>query len=212
MLFPGDLQSILPTLHRITVHGPWTRALGYHLLQGPPPGTPLGNRPQPLWPGGAPLMGARFTPRGTFGSIYLASDAITALLEATVVLQHPHAPGFTLRTYPWTVFAVDGVVTDILDLSEPTVWPSLNTSLQELTGDWAYGQDQFLLGRGPLPPTQVLGQAAYNSGVIAGLKYPSAKNVGKGEGLVVFSDRLVPGGPSQLEVYDPNQLLKDRRP
>jgi hypothetical protein len=142
----------------------------------------------------------------------LASDAVTALLEATAVLQHANAPAFTLRTYPWTVFAVDSVVTDVLDLCDSNGWTSLGTSLQELTGDWAYGQDQYLLGHGPLPPTQVLGQAAYNCGVIAGMKYPSAKNLGKGEGFVVFSDRLVAGGPSHLEVYDPHQLLKDRRP
>lgn len=125
-------------------------------------------------------MGARFTPRGAFGSIYLASDPVTALLETTAVFQHSHAPAFTLRTYPWTVFAVDGVVANIVDLTDPNVWPSLGTNLQELTGDWAYGQEQYLLGHGPLPPTQMLGQAAYNGGVIAGMKYPSAKNMGKG--------------------------------
>jgi len=58
----------------------------------------------------------------------------------------------------------------------------------------------------------VLGQATYNCGVITGIKYPSAKNLGKGEGFVVFSDRLVVGGPSHLEVYDPYLWLKDRRP
>lgn len=212
MLSAGQLQSALPSLPLTPVHGLWTRAVGYHLLHGPPPGAPPGSRPRPLWPGGASLAGARFTPRGAFGSIYLASDPVTALLEVTAVLQHSHAPAFTLRTYPWTVFAVDGVVTNILDLTDPNVWPSLGTNLQELTGDWAYGQDQHLLGRGPLPPTQLLGQAVYNGGVIAGMKYPSAKNVGRGEGLVVFSDRLVVGGPSHLAVYDPHRLLEDRLP
>ena len=112
-MFAGaQLQTVLPSLPRTRVHGLWTRAIGYHLLQQAPPGAAPGSPPEPLWPGGAPLIGARFTPRGAFASIYLASDAVTALLEVTAVVQHANAPAFTLRTFPWTVVAIDGVVAD----------------------------------------------------------------------------------------------------
>ena len=186
--------------------------MGYHLLQDPPPGAPAGSPPQPLWPGGAAVNGARFTPKGGFGSIYLASDPVTALKEVLAVFQHPHVPSFTMRTYPWTLFAVDGVLTEILDLSDSNNHVTLGTSLQELTGDWAYLQDQFLKGVGPLPPTQVLGQAAYDCGAILGLKYVAAKNVAEGVGFVVFADRLAAKPPSYLEVYDPHENLRERRP
>ena len=35
------------------------------------------------------LHGARFTPKGSFSSIYLASDPITALMEIVSVFDHP---------------------------------------------------------------------------------------------------------------------------
>lgn len=88
-----------------------------------------------------------------------------------------------------------GVVTDVLDLCNPAHQAALGTSIQELTGNWAVP--------GPLPPpTQVLGRAAFDSKVIAGLQYPSAKSAA-GINLVVFRDRLVPGGSSWLEVGPP---------
>jgi len=36
------------------------------------------------------LHGARFTPKGSFSSIYLASDPITALMEIVSVFDHPN--------------------------------------------------------------------------------------------------------------------------
>lgn len=211
MFSPRRLQAALPTLPRVTVHGLWTRVVALQHI-AIPPGTPSGALRDPLWPGGAPIGGARFTPKGTFGSIYLASDPVTALMEVTSVFQHRYAPAFTIATPPWVLFGVDGVVTEILDLCDSRVWPLLDTSFQELTGDWAYSQAEYQKGRGQLPPTQVLGQAAYDSVVITGLKYPSAKHPTFGSCLVVFADRLVRGGPSFLQTYDPNQILKGTRP
>ena len=142
----------------------------------------------------------------------MASDPITALREVVAVIEHPHAPPFTMRTHPWTVFAVDGVVADVIDLRNDEVQDALGTNLQELTGDWAYLQEEFLAGLGPMPPTQILGQAAYNCSVVRGLQYTPAKNVGRASALVVFADRLAPSDPSHLEVYDPHEMLQDRRP
>jgi len=207
-----QLEEILPTLLRSTLHGPWSRAVGYHLLLRPPPGAPIDSPPQPLWPGGAPRTGARFTPRGGFGSIYLASDPITALKEVLAVIQHPHAPPFTIRTHPWTVFAVDGILTDVIDLRDSEIQAALGTNLQELTGDWAYLQEEFLTGLGPIPPTQILGQAAFNCRAVRGLQYAPAKNVGGASAVVVFADRLARPDPSYLEVYDPHEMLHDRHP
>jgi hypothetical protein len=42
--------------------------VGYHHLLGPPPG--LTGPPQPLWGGAAKLVGARFTPVGSFESVF----------------------------------------------------------------------------------------------------------------------------------------------
>jgi hypothetical protein len=133
-------------------------------------------------------------------------------MEVTLVLQVSSAAPFTVATPPWVVFAVDGVITEVLDLCDPQMWSPLSTTLQELTGDWAYSQQEYLRGRGPLPATQLLGQAAYDSGQITGLRYPSAKRPNAGNCLVVFADRLVGGGKSYLEVYDPSLVLQGRVP
>lgn len=111
------------------------------------------------------------------------------------------------RTHPWTVFAVDGVLYDILDITDDAVQSALGTTLAELTGDWAYTQSL-----GKVPPTQLLGQAAYDSNSIVGLQYPSVKNLGKGTGFVVFADRLPANPPSFLDVYDPYLNVSQRLP
>jgi hypothetical protein len=83
------LRKVLLTLPRITIHGLWSRAIGFDLLKGAPPGAPVGSSPQPLWPGGSALSGARFTPKGGFNSLYLADDPVTALHEVVSVFTPP---------------------------------------------------------------------------------------------------------------------------
>lgn len=179
--------------------------MGYHLLQGPPPGDVGG--PQPLWPGGASRNGARFTPKGEFGSIYLASEPVTALKEVVAFFDGIGS----IRTRPWVVFAVEGFLESVLDLTDPTVQRRLGTSVAELTGDWRFSQDLYLSGKGSLPPTQLLGKVAYETGRFVAIKFHSAKNVRDGWGYAVFADRLTPGA-SFLEVYDPHELIRQRLP
>jgi RES domain-containing protein len=142
----------------------------------------------------------------------VASDPITALDEVGAILDLPSVPPSTLRTPPWTVFAVEGFLQKVLDLTDPRLQGRLGTSLSELTGDWRYSQALYLKGEAPLPPTQLLGQIAYETGAIVGMKYHSAKNTGKGTAVVVFSDRLVESRASFLEVYDPYELIRQRLP
>jgi hypothetical protein len=184
--------------------------LGYHLLQGPPPGS--AGPPQPLWPGGPILNGARFNLKGSFGGVYLASDPVTALKEVDAVLNRTDLPPFTIQTPPWTVFAVKGIFEKILDLTDSQVQARLGTSFSELTGQWRVPQARYLRGEDPLPPTQLLGQVAYETGSILGMKYDSAKNSGEGFNFVVFPDRLAIGRSSFLEVYDPHDLIRQRLP
>ena len=56
------LTRVLPSLTTGTLQGPWARVVALQYLAGPPPGFPVGSAAQPLWPGSAPLVGARFTP------------------------------------------------------------------------------------------------------------------------------------------------------
>lgn len=167
-----QLGSVLPTLPLVREHGPWARAVALHHLQGPPPKAAAGSPTQPLWPGGAPEDGARYTPKGSFGSIYLASDPFTALAEVRATFVHRNAPPTISKFYPTVVFVVQGTLTGILDLCDDKNWPLLGVDHQELTGEWVYSQELHLAGRGPLPRTQVLGRAAYDCGTIVGLRFP----------------------------------------
>src|SRR6267143_3290671 len=135
MLTPARLARALKSLKRVTIHGPWTRVVPFHLLLGPPPGSPRTDPPQPLWGGGAMLHGARFTPKGSFSSIYLASDPITALMEIVSVFDHPNwARSSPPRAVPWTLFTVDGVVANLIDLADAETQELLGTNDQELSG------------------------------------------------------------------------------
>jgi hypothetical protein len=145
---------------------------------------------------------------GGAGSIYLASDPVTGLREVAALLTgiEPY------RTPPWVVFSVEGFLERVLDLTDPAIQSRLGTSLAELTGDWRYSQDIHSFRGGPVPPTQLLGRVAHETGIIVAMRYHSAKNIGDGFGLVVFGDRLVSGRASFLNVYDPHGLIRQRLP
>lgn len=212
----ANLRRILPSLPRAPCRGPWYRAVAFDNLLGPPPGSPASSPVQPLWPKGAKRKGARFTPAAvtgttSFGCIYLALDENTPLLEVTGILKPPGS-SIPLLFVPQVLMTVDGVLADIVDLTDAKTQSALGTSLQELTGDWVVQQDDYLTGRSPMPPTQVLAQAAYGVGDIVGLRYSSSKSVAAAIGMVVFSDRLV-SGTSYLEVFNTSTgTLQQRLP
>lgn len=207
MLPEAKLREIVGTLPAIALHGPWSRTVALRHLQTAPPGAPEGGPPQPLWPGGASIYGARFTPRGGFASVYLASDHHTALAEVQAVIRTGTGPAITLDRQPWVVLGVDGLLTRVLDLTDPTVRERIGSSLSELTGDWSYSHEI-----GETPPTQILGHVAYDSGAFVGLYYISARDPRRGRNVAVFADRLQDFPPSHLRVVDPAGRLSQRLP
>jgi hypothetical protein len=138
--------------------------------------------------------------------LYLAADPVTALHEVVSVFTPPGGPVFTLRTSPWVVITVEGVLSNIIDLTDAAIQSKLKTSVAELTGDWAYTQST--IGRAP---TQVLGQAAFDCGIL-GFQYKSATNIGGGDSMVVFTDHLADNKPSYLQVFDEHHNLTQRLP
>ena len=193
----AKLKTALTKIKLISVHGPWWRIVGFrHVLKAPG-----GKRgvPQPLWGGASKIKGARFTPKGGVDSIYLAGEPITALLEVQALVVMPGSM-MPLRTAPWALVTVDGIVSNVLDLTDAGILEALGTNEAEMTGAWAKEAN---------PPTQKLAQAAYETGKIAGIKYGSAKHP-DGLNLVVFPDRLVPPSTDYLEVYDPHGNLAQR--
>lgn len=213
----GVLRRILPGLPRRPLHGPWYRAVNFDLLHGPP--LPGFLAPQPLWPGGAARRGARFTPRAVrapggvtagIDALYLAEDELTPLAEISGVLR-PAGSAVTLLFEPQVLMTVDGSLTDVLDLTDPSIQKAIGTTHQQLTGSWVVQQAHFLAGTAPMPPTQVLGQEAFRTGRIIGLRYPSSKNP-TGIGIVVFTARLRKAA-HRLEVFNqPRGALQQSMP
>jgi hypothetical protein len=220
MLPQAVLQQALVGAPLKALRGPWYRAVNYDHLSGPPPGAPPGAAVQPLWSGGAARHGARFTPRASgttpgrggaaIDCLYLAEDELTPLLEVVGMLRPPGSPIPALFE-PQVMMTVDGVLTDILDLTDVRIHQLLGTSHQELTGEWVVQQSTYLTGRGTIPPTQLLGAEAFASSRIAGLRYPSSKNT-NGIGVVVYASRLVPGRHSLTVFNQPSGSLQQSLP
>jgi hypothetical protein len=204
----AKLLRALRRLRAASSHGPWVRCVRFDLLLAPPPGAPDGSPPQPLWPNGAAQVGARFTPIGSFGTIYLASDPMTALLEVDAIFKGAKS----LNTSPLVLFAVQGALDRVLDLTHPQAEEMLGTSLSELTGDWRVSESRFLKGHGPLPPCQLLGKVAYESQLFDSIKYPTSKDVLEGTGWAVFADRLTHQGRSYLKVKDDHGVIDKEIP
>lgn len=196
MLPLAELASVLPRVPRITVHGTWIRAIAFTAL--------MGSR-DPLWADRA--QQGRFSPKGSFAALYLASDEATARAEVEDVFQHRgFARPVHLPSDIWTYVPVSGIVNGIIDLTDHTIQHSLATSVSELTGIWRFGNP-----RGVLPPTQLLGALAFELGAIAGFRYVSARTPEHGINHVIFVDRLRLGIDS-LEVIDRAGTLSRRLP
>lgn len=211
MLAPALLPAALAALPRVVVRGTFWRTVANDLLQGPPPGAPSGSPPQPLWPGGAALRGARYTPVGGCNTLYLAPDAATALAEVRAVL-FPDAgtpqPGAIHN--PLVVLACDVHLPHVVNLCDQAIQAVLETSETELTSPWLRAQERHRSSGGPLPPTQALGDAACRSGAILAFQYPSYRRAGA-ENLVVFTDRLAALG-GRIALHDQTGTLMQTLP
>lgn len=157
----------------------------------------------------------RFTPKSPpaapIDGLYLGTDETTTIAEVTGVLRPPGSP-VAIVFNPLALLSVLGVLTNLLDTTDSVVQAALGTNQQELTGDWAKAQAKYLAGAGPMPPTQVLGQAAFDAGGIVGLLYESTKSSTNGKGILVFTDRLA-GAGNYVELYNqPGGKLQQRIP
>ena len=103
---------------------------------------------------GAKTLGGRFTPRGTFETLYVATTAATARIEAESRIT---ASGVVdAPSKPYVHFVVRGRLQKVLDLTDAGVLAMLKTTEDEVTGPWILGQVQ-----GDEAPTQALGRVVH---------------------------------------------------
>jgi RES domain-containing protein len=145
--------------------------------------------------------GRLLSPPEQFRVLYLAENSMLALFEVQALLGSPTTPGGVVpnprRTWMILNITVDlHLVADLTDTAAHHPTSGVNTSAQELTGDWRGYQMRSALTSVTAPtgiaPTQDLGYELYKAGNFEGFltvsaKLPDLKN------LVIFPDRLQTG-------------------
>jgi|HubBroStandDraft_3_1064219.scaffolds.fasta_scaffold339695_1 RES domain-containing protein len=201
MLAERDLRKALRRVNSQPAHGYYSRFVEFRHLSA---GSRASAGPKPLWSLGSKLYGGRFTPKGSFETVYLAEDPVTAMAEVSGVLYCSQAPMPRTPQPPWVLITVEGILLRVLDLTAPEVQAAVGTNSQELTGAWRQVQ-----AAGRLAPTQILGRVCYLSGRFEAIRYPSSKNIA-GVCLGVFTDQL--RSPAMIRVLDPHGRLAQRLP
>jgi RES domain-containing protein len=155
----------------------------------------------------------RFSP-GTpanpgFEILYLAENPLVAMYEVEALYGSPIAP-VPNPTTTFTIVPISVDLSNIVDLTDAVEAELLQTTAQELTGDWrSYTVRRLPLSGIATPhageaPTQRLGRALFSAGDCLGFKTFSAKRP-EYTILGIFSQRLSTlGGRVQYKYPDPN--------
>lgn len=146
------------------------------------------------------MVGTRFVPPGGPESLYVALSADTAFREfnqeflaiASTPLGTGQVAAGLLRPDPFVMLGVHIDVAHVLNLADNTVRQHLGTTLAELRSRW-----RNVLNA----PTQLLGEAVFNSGRFQGILYPSAQHAGN-NCLVLYRPRLAAAPPVSVDFRD----------
>jgi hypothetical protein len=191
---PGGCASLALTIENAV----WFRAVEPQFWQTAPQSAQTTGRPSRFNPG--PSV------RPPFETLYLAEDPQVALFEAGALLGSPSRPGGALpqSRLAWAILNVGVRLHKVADLTVVSQQHLVETTAQELTGDW----EGYQL-RGPrtsvsepvgIAPTQELVAALYQIPELEGFRTLSAR-VPYSMVLVVFPQKLQPG--SSVEFSHP---------
>jgi hypothetical protein len=138
----------------------------------------------------------RFNPgtaaRKPFETLYLAENQLVALYEVGAIFGPPHRPVSDPDKSKMVPIDVTVGLQSVADLTDPAQQDLLETSVQELTGNW----DTYAAGEAP---TQRLGAALFAAKGVEGFLAISAK-MPRCKTLIVFPQKLRKG--SWLEFQD----------
>ena len=200
MLSEDELRRALRRVPLIGADGPFHRFVDLWFVHQNLVG---GKKTEVLAGLGAKMLGGRFTPRGAFETLYVATSAETARIEAESRITVSGVIGSP--TEPYVHFVIRGQLQMILDLNDPSVLQALKTTVEEIVAPWVMDQAQGKEAR-----TQVLGRVAHTVRRIEAILFPSSKDRPEGRCLAVLPDRLKRG--SYLEIVDETGLVKERLP
>jgi RES domain-containing protein len=152
---------------------------------------------------GAKMNGGRFTLRDAFETLYVATTAETARIEAESRLTA--AGTISVPTKPYVHFVVRGRLQRVLDLTSDSVLRALETTADEIFAPWVIKQAQ---GREAM--TQLLGRMVHAAATIEAILFASSKHRPDGRCLAILPDRLRRG--SALEIVDDTGLVREHIP
>ena len=187
MLPAAQIRRVLASLPAVDYRGNVYRAILPKYLATPTPISGIG----------AKIRRARYTPIGSFETIYFAEDPLTAFHEfhhVNLQLMRDMDDPFAARLAVFATLGPQLILEPIrvLDLTRREIRFALGTNLSEITRSW-----QVPPVPGP-PPTQMLGEQTHNSGSFQAIRFPSARRDG-GVCLAVFPDRLAASGSIDLD-------------
>ena len=187
-------------LPRRSLHGTWIRALHPRYIANP------------LSTAHTATHSTRFNPGTTadpaFELLYLAENPTLALFEVQALLGSNY-PGTTFASNPagghWILIDVQVSLQSIVDLTRSTSRRRIQTTVQEMTGDWrAYALRNFSRLRGGTHgsdvPTQKLGRNLERIRGVEGFLSFSAR-IATRQNLMLFPHKLLPG--SFIRYRDP---------
>ena len=148
-----------------------------------------------------------------FSMLYLAENPVVALFEAQAVFGSTASPTGIIA-HPLRSFVIINVhvqLDEIVDLSDPANQSLIDTTAQEMTGDWSgyHARSTMTSVSGPLAPapTQRLGAQLSSRTTLEGFLTVSAKQP-LYRNLIVFPQNL--GPTSSLVFYNPSTGTKSR--
>ncbi len=202
MLAEAECRQILKRVPVVAMSGPFHRFADFWFVHDR---LVTGSRPDILAGLGALSVGGRFTPPDLLETLYVATTAGTAQVEAEFPLVGSGVVAVLRPDKPYIHFGIDGQLHRVLGLTNPTVRASLRLTAKEIHAPW-----RLIQAAGREAPTQTLGRLAHEAGHIQAIFYPSGKNIPNGRCLAIFPDRL--SRPSWLEISDETGRLRERLP
>lgn len=133
--------------------------------------------------------------RSRYFTLYFAADPQTALLEVeAVVATHNPRRTHDIQSKLYAVWPISVALNNVIDFGDPNHRSAMETSTQELTGDWRArhplaGSPPMVRSRASEAPTQQLGAALENYTDVEGFLTPSAK-APTISNLVIFPHRV----------------------
>lgn len=127
--------------------------------------------------------------------LYFAADPATALLEVeALVATHNPPQAHDIRADDYKVWPVTVALNNVVDFGDPRCRSEVETSAQELTGDWRAqrpldGSPPLVRSRASDAPTQHLGAALEHNPDVEGFLTPSSKTPTLSN-LVIFPHRV----------------------